>query len=88
MLLHDIPYDQISDAMIFVPQHVADPHDLSPRNLRLLGLNIGRKTASGLGDNLDTALNAMTKQPILIEIGERFAACRVLDALDRLKDGD
>jgi hypothetical protein len=40
MLVHDVPDYCIGNPVVFVPQYVAHPHDLRPRNLRLRRLKL------------------------------------------------
>jgi hypothetical protein len=68
IVLHDVPDQRVGDAMVLVPKHVADTHNLRPRDVWLARLEFRRNTAGGLGDNLDTALNAMSKKPVRAKI--------------------
>ncbi len=73
--------------MVLVPRHVAESHNLRPRNVRLAGLEVRRNTAGGFGNNLDPALNAMSKKPVRAEVVGGLASRRPLDAFDRFANG-
>ena len=72
--------------MVIVPQHIANAHNLRPRNVRLARLELRRNTARGFGDNLDAALNAMPKKPVRAEIVEGLtpAACSMPSIASRM----
>lgn len=74
--------------MVFVPQHVADTSNLLPRDLRLLRLESRRNAAGSFRHDLDAALNAVAEKPVAPEVVECFALRGVLDAFDRLENGD
>lgn len=46
-------------------------------------LKLGWNAASGFGDDLDAALDAMSKKPVRAKIIEGLASHRPLNALDR-----
>src|SRR5574340_1343197 len=73
--------------MIFVPQHVADAHNLRPRDVRVARLELWRNTAGRFGNDLNAALNAVTEKPIRAEVVERLASRGLLHAFDRIENG-
>ena len=73
--------------MVLVPKHVADTHNLGPRDVWMARLELWRNTARSFGDDLDAALNAMSKKPVRGEIVESLISHGALDAFDRLANG-
>ena len=55
-----------------MPEHVADAHNLRPRDIWLARLELRRNPARGFGDNLDPALNAMSEKPVGAKIVKRL----------------
>jgi len=87
MLLYEVPDQRVGDAMVLVSQHIADAHNLRPRDIRPARLKVRRNTAGSFGNDFDPALNAMSKKPVGAEIVEGLASHRLLDAFDRLANG-
>ena len=54
-------------------EDVADADNLGPGDVRLARLEFRGNTTGGFGDDLDTALNAMSKKPVRAKIGEGLA---------------
>ena len=49
---------------------------------------VRRNAAGGLRHDLDAALYAMSKKPIAVKIAERLASNCLLDAFDRIENGE
>jgi hypothetical protein len=47
--------------VILVPQHIADAHDLRPRNMGLRRLMLRRDSPRGLRNNFNAALDAVAQ---------------------------
>ena len=73
--------------MILVPQHIADPHDPRPGNMRLACLEVWRDAPSSFRHDLDAPLEAMTQKPIASIVVKRLASRRILHSIDRRKNG-
>ena len=86
--MNDVPDQSVGNPMVFMPQNVADTHDLRPGNLGLALLEFGRNAAGGLRHDLDAALYTMSKKPIAVKIAERLASNCLLDAFDRIENGE
>jgi hypothetical protein len=69
-----------------VAQYVANPRNLLPGDFRIARLQVIRKMAAGLRNNLNTTLDEPLPLPIVFECFERDACQYAVDASDRLDD--
>jgi hypothetical protein len=73
------------DALILVPQHVANARHLCPRNFRMPGLHLVGQVAAGLRYDFNAAFDQPALLPIGLESIERHSrqhAAYVLNGLD------
>lgn len=64
------PDDEIRDLVVLVPQHIADPAYLFPRNFLFSRQQVGRKMAGCFRDDLYPALYTVAQEPIRLELLE------------------
>ena len=82
IVLGEVPQHCSGHALVIMPEHVSDPGDVAPGNMRMPFLQFRRQMSAGFGDDLHTALN----QPPLLPGGSKFLsrhnAQNFLDPLD------
>ena len=66
-------------------EDVADAGDVGPRDLGVLGLEIGRNAARCFGDDLEAPLRRKAEPAVAEVVLERFAGSEALDFPDRLE---
>src|SRR5438874_584011 len=74
------------DALILVPQDIADAGHLRPRNLWVAGLQLVAQMTAGLGDNFKASFDQPTLAPVGLKSIECDACRFVADVLDGFDD--
>lgn len=77
--------------MVIVPQNVADAGDCTPRDVRLIFLQLLGKAAAGLGQNLEISFNKLPRAPVrakLLEVIPRRIRLDVRNGLENVMDID
>ena len=74
------------EAVVTVPEDVADAGDVCPRDLGMLGFEVGRHAARRFGHDLDPPLRGEAEPALAEVILERPAGGESLDFPDRLED--